>query len=113
MARIESEQGDKGRVREWLARAVHAPRDPAWTADGITADHWAPISPVTHALDAFQWRVPVESVDHQDAGLLASKAEELAALGVDHDAAPEHETPRTSPADQARRRRRDGRAGAR
>ena len=60
MARIESEQGDKGRVREWLARAVHAPRDPAWTADGITADHWAPISPVTHALDAFQWRVPVE-----------------------------------------------------
>ena len=30
----EAEHGDRGRVREWLARAVHAPRDPAWTADG-------------------------------------------------------------------------------
>ena len=83
MARIESELGDKGRVREWLARAVHAPRDPAWTADGIATDRWSPISPVTRALDAFQWRAPVKSVDHQDAELLASKAEELAALGVD------------------------------
>ncbi|MEL7049392.1 MAG: heme biosynthesis HemY N-terminal domain-containing protein, partial [Pseudomonadota bacterium] len=36
MARIEGEEfGDKGRVREWLARAVNAPRDPVWTADGI------------------------------------------------------------------------------
>jgi HemY protein len=104
MARIEGEQGDKGRVREWLARAVHAPRDPAWTADGIVADHWAPISPVTRTLDAFQWRVPVESVDHQDAGLLASKAEELAALGVERQAAPEGATPRTSPAGELRRR---------
>ncbi len=89
MARVEGEQhGDKGRLREWLARAVHAPRDPAWTADGIVADRWAPISPVTGALDAFQWRVPVESVDKGDAELLASKAEELAALGVAHSTAP-------------------------
>jgi len=103
MARIESEQGDKGRVREWLARAVHAPRDPVWTADGIVADRWAPISPVTHALDAFQWRVPVESADTEDAGLLASKSEALVALGVDDDIAPEPEQPTTSPAEQARR----------
>ena len=48
MARIEGEEhGDKGRVREWLARAVNAPRDPAWTADGVVADRWAPVSPVT------------------------------------------------------------------
>src|SRR5690606_15535670 len=34
MARIEAEQhGDRGRVREWLARAGSAPREPAWTAD--------------------------------------------------------------------------------
>ncbi len=103
MARVEGEEGDKGRVREWLARAVHAPRDPAWTADGIIADHWAPISPVTRTLDAFQWRVPVESVDHPDAGLLASKAEELAALGMDREVAPADETPRTAPAERARR----------
>jgi HemY protein len=82
MARIEGEQhGDKGRVREWLARAVNAPRDPAWTADGIVADHWAPISPVTGALDAFRWRVPVESMDKGEAEVLAAKLEELVALG--------------------------------
>ena len=64
MARIENEQhGDKGRVRQWLARAVHAPRDPAWTADGVVSDTWAPASPVTGALDAFQWRVPVDEPD--------------------------------------------------
>jgi HemY protein len=82
MARIEGEQhGDKGRVREWLARAVNAPRDPAWTADGVVADRWAPISPVTGALDAFKWRVPVESMDRGDSELLAAKLEELVALG--------------------------------
>ena len=64
MARIEGEQhGHAGRVREWLARAVNAPRDPAWTADGVVSDRWAPVSPVTGALDAFRWRVPVEAID--------------------------------------------------
>jgi HemY protein len=82
MARIEGEQhGDKGRVREWLARAVNAPRDPAWTADGIVADRWGPISPVTGALDAFRWRVPVETMDRDDGEMLAAKLEELVALG--------------------------------
>jgi HemY protein len=103
MARIESELGDKGRVREWLARAVHAPRDPAWTADGIATDRWSPISPVTRALDAFQWRAPVESVDQQDADVLASKTEALAALGVGPDVAPVEEKP-ASPVEQARQR---------
>ena len=46
-------------VREWLARAVRAPRDPAWTADGIVSDEWEPLSPVTGRLDAFEWKVPV------------------------------------------------------
>jgi HemY protein len=82
MARVEGEQhGDKGRLREWLARAVNAPRDPAWTADGVVADQWAPVSPVTGALDAFQWRVPVESMDRGDGEMLAAKLEELVALG--------------------------------
>lgn len=83
MARIEGEEhNDAGRVREWLARAVNAPRDPAWTADGIVSDHWAAISPVTGALDAFQWKVPVESVDKGDQDLLAAKLEEFVALGA-------------------------------
>lgn len=83
MARIESEEtGNAGAVREWLARAVNAPRDPAWTADGIVSDHWQAVSPVTGALDAFQWRVPVEAAEPRDKELLAQKIEELVALGA-------------------------------
>ena len=75
MARIEGEQhGHTGRVREWLARAVNAPRDPAWTADGVVSDRWAPVSPVTGALDAFRWRVPVEAVDAPAGALLAPRS---------------------------------------
>ena len=58
----EAETGDQGRVRHWLAQAVRAPRDPAWTADGYVSDHWAPVSPVTGKLDAFEWKVPVEQI---------------------------------------------------
>jgi len=62
MAEIEEGQnGDQGKAREWLARAVRAPRDPAWTADGIVSDEWEPVSPVTGRLDAFEWKVPVAS----------------------------------------------------
>ena len=83
MARIEGEEhGDTGRVREWLARAVNAPRDPAWTADGIVSDRWAPASPVTGALDAFEWRVPLEAMEKSDDAMIASKLEELVALGT-------------------------------
>ena len=61
MAEIEDrETGDQGKVREWLSRAVRAPRDPAWTADGYTSERWAPFSPVTGRIDAFEWKVPVE-----------------------------------------------------
>jgi HemY protein len=58
----EAESGDQGRIRQYLSRAVRAPRDPAWVADGIVSDKWAPISPVTGRLDAFEWRAPVERV---------------------------------------------------
>ncbi len=56
----EQETGDEGRVRQWLAKAVRAPRDPAWVADGVVSERWAPVSPVTGRLDAFEWRSPVE-----------------------------------------------------
>jgi HemY protein len=82
MARIEGEAGDKGRVREWLGRAVNAARDPAWTADGVVAEHWAPTSPATGGLDAFHWRVPVETLERSDDDLLARKIEELVLLGA-------------------------------
>jgi HemY protein len=60
MAQLEeTETGDIGRARQWMARAVHAALDPAWTADGLIAENWMPVSPATGRLDAFQWRVPV------------------------------------------------------
>ena len=57
----EAEHGDRGRVRDWLARALRAPRDPAWVADGIVSERWQPVSPVTGELDAFEWKAPSEN----------------------------------------------------
>ena len=63
MAEIEEqESGDEGRSREWLARAVTAPRDPVWTADGFTSQTWQPFSPASGELDAFRWKVPLEGL---------------------------------------------------
>ena len=56
----EADSGDQGRVRQYLSKAVRAPRDPAWVADGFVSDQWAPVSPVTGRIDAFEWRAPVE-----------------------------------------------------
>jgi HemY protein len=70
MARIEAGEGDRGREREWLARAVRAPRDRAWIADGYISDRWLPVSPVTGAVDAFEWKAPVDAIGRGDATLL-------------------------------------------
>ncbi len=56
----QAETRDSGKVRAHLARALRAPRDPAWTADGLVSDRWLPVSPVSGRIDAFEWRVPVE-----------------------------------------------------
>jgi HemY protein len=62
MAEIEdAEFGPSGAVREWLARGSRAPRDPAWIADGVPSKSWAPISPKTGRLDAFEWGAPPDS----------------------------------------------------
>lgn len=58
----EAETGDQGKVRQWLAQAVRAPRDPAWTADGYVSEQWSPVSPVTGRLNSFEWKVPVEQL---------------------------------------------------
>jgi HemY protein len=93
MARIEAgELGDKGREREWLARAVRAPRDRAWIADGYVSDRWLPVSPVTGAVDAFEWKAPVDAIGRGDDTLLiderpfapASQAREMPALTSAH-----------------------------
>ncbi|MBO0904883.1 heme biosynthesis protein HemY [Jiella sonneratiae] len=59
LADIEEEDtGEVGRIREWMAKAIRAPRDPAWTADGVVSENWAPVSPVTGRLDAYEWKAP-------------------------------------------------------
>jgi HemY protein len=61
MAEIEEgENGDQGRVRSWLTRALSAPRDPAWMADGHVFDRWAPVSPVSGRIDALEWRLAAD-----------------------------------------------------
>ena len=70
MARIEAGEGNKGREREWLARAVRAPRDRAWIADGYISDRWLPVSPVSGTVDAFEWKAPVDAIGRGDATLL-------------------------------------------
>jgi len=78
MARIEAgDTRNAGLVREWLARALRAPRDPAWVADGVVSDSWAPVSPVTGQLDAFEWRIPMERVAPADHDALPLEIAEL------------------------------------
>jgi len=64
MAELEMAQGDEGRAREWMARALNARRDPAWTADAFVSERWQPISPVSGRLDAFEWKDPLAGEDH-------------------------------------------------
>jgi HemY protein len=59
----EKEHGDEGRAREWMTRALHGRRDPAWTADGYVSERWLPVSPVTGRLDAFEWKDPLSGHD--------------------------------------------------
>jgi HemY protein len=95
MARIEGEQyADAGRVREWLSRAVAAPRDPAWTADGVASDRWSPVSPVTGEFDAMRWRVPAGPGGQSVAEALA-RLEALAGVGARSEARTEVATPAT------------------
>jgi HemY protein len=80
MARIEGEQyRDAGRVREWLARAAGAGRDPAWVAEGVAYERWAPVSPATGQLDAMRWGVP-DAAPREGAAAAAALAARLETL---------------------------------
>lgn len=93
----EAETGDQGRVRHWLAKAVRAPRDPAWVADGYVSEHWAPASPVTGELDAFEWRTPVERL-----GQVIESEEALEALpAIDVEPEPEGKSGEASDSENA------------
>ncbi|MGE5261504.1 MAG: heme biosynthesis protein HemY, partial [Actinomycetota bacterium] len=62
--------------REWLARALRAPRDRAWIADGYVSDRWLPVSPVTGAVDAFEWKAPVDAIGRGDQRLVIEERPE-------------------------------------
>lgn len=81
----EAETGSEGKVREWLGKAIRAPRDPAWTADGFVSEDWAPVSPVTGRLDAFRWQVPAQRIGQDGAVIEAGadlRREAIAAAAV-------------------------------
>jgi len=67
MADIEEAQGDKGRAREWLARAITAPRDPIWVSDGVASPRWTPISPVSGEIVPCEWKAPFEMPEQLEA----------------------------------------------
>lgn len=79
----EGEHGDGGRMREWLSRAVRAPRDAAWSADGYISQTWLPVLPTTGAIDVFEWKVPVEQLQEPAAALdISDLVEPLKVLAV-------------------------------
>jgi HemY protein len=67
MAEIEEGRGDKGRAREWLARAVRAPSDPMWVIDGAASPYWTPVSPVTGEIAFAEWKAPFAPLPRQAA----------------------------------------------
>jgi HemY protein len=58
----EGETGDKGRAREWLARAIHAPPAPLWVIDGVASPRWSAVSPVTGEIAIAEWKTPYDAL---------------------------------------------------
>ena len=79
MAQIEDAANDKGRAREWLARAIHAPRDPMWMSDGVANTRWVPVSPVTGEIVPCLWKSPYDMLEAAGEGFLISPPEPTAA----------------------------------
>ena len=72
LAQIEDAAGEKTRAREWLARAIQAPRDPMWMSDGVANTRWVPVSPVTGEIVPCEWKVPFDMPPVDDNPLLTS-----------------------------------------
>lgn len=74
MADIEEASGDKGRAREWLSRALTAPRDPIWVSDGVASPRWTPVSPVSGDIVPCEWKAPFEMPEQLEADRLPPQA---------------------------------------
>jgi HemY protein len=91
MADMEEAQGDKGRAREWLARAVSAPRDPIWVSDGVASQRWTPVSPVSGEIVPCLWKAPF---DMPEGDLRLPRSEPQPAASLQSPAARPMELPR-------------------
>lgn len=60
MASVEDMSGDKSKSREWLAKAMSAPRDPLWVSDSVAVATWTALSPVTGEIAPSEWKVPFQ-----------------------------------------------------
>jgi HemY protein len=79
LADIAQAEGEsQGKIKSLLAKAVRAEPDAAWTADGMVSATWAPISPISGRLDAFEWKIPVGRlqplIDHAPEGEVEDEA---------------------------------------
>ncbi len=82
MADIEEANGDKGRAREWLARALNAPRDPIWVSDGVASPRWTPVSPVSGEIVPCEWKAPFEMPEQFEADTQAMIAAPAAVTAI-------------------------------
>jgi HemY protein len=59
MGALEGAEDHGPAARVWLARAIHAPADPCWVAQGYQSHVWVAVVPETGAFDVLNWQVPV------------------------------------------------------
>lgn len=95
MAQVEEASGgadgSRGRSREWLARALHAPRDPMWVSDGVANTRWVPVSPVTGEIVPCEWKVPFDvlpQAESEQLGAVPALANKPAAAAQASEIAP-------------------------
>jgi len=99
MAAIEEAQGNKGAAREWLARAVRAPRDPMWVSDGVASPRWTPVSPVSGEIVPCEWKSPFDMPEDLEADTLLAAPPAAAAEPAPAIAAPVRAIPQRPPDD--------------
>lgn len=94
MAELEAESPStpdaKDAARQWLTRALHAPLDPCWMAEGYQGDDWVAIVPETGAFDVLNWQAPARR-----------SGARAALVPIEQDRTLTKEQPETLPSEQA------------
>lgn len=58
MGALEAAEDHGAEAQVWLARAIHAPADACWVAEGYQSHIWVAVVPETGAFDALNWQMP-------------------------------------------------------